>query len=120
MNALDQIIARLDRLEYLSASCVTWAILGATLIIIITFNSQQCLPMQLYNATLSFDAELQYPPGVPEIPNTAKTKRQLMSLSVAEAQVVAEVLHLPALPGHPLVVDRRNQILDFLGCALRA
>lgn len=126
MNALNEVLVRLDNLsvqvDHLLARYVTLAISGVMLNLIF-FHSQQCLPMRLYNATLSFDAELQYPlqypAGVPVIPIMARMKRQLISLSVADAQVVAQVLHLPALD-HPLVVDRRNQILKYLSCALRA
>jgi hypothetical protein len=41
-------------------------------------------------------------------------------LAAVNAQAVALGLGLPALPAHSPVAARQQQIIDFLGCAMRA
>ncbi|KAF8340783.1 hypothetical protein F5887DRAFT_1226713 [Amanita rubescens] len=84
-------------------------------------ESQQRLPILLHNATASHDAPLAYPPGVGDA-GLPVTKDALLTLTVADCIALAEVLGLPALPAFPAptVIIRRQQILDFLGCAIRA
>jgi len=84
-------------------------------------ESQQRLPMLLHNAITSNDAPLAYPPGVGDA-GLPVTKDALLTLTVADCIALAEALGLPALPAFPAptVIIRRQQILDFLGCAIRA
>ncbi|KAF8625731.1 hypothetical protein AX15_005214 [Amanita polypyramis BW_CC] len=83
-------------------------------------EGQRRLPMQLQNAIASLDAPLQYPPTVNVGHQFPRTKRDLLRLTAANAQVVSQALGLPALPANTLVAARQQQIIDFLGCALRA
>ncbi|KAM6493782.1 hypothetical protein JOM56_010143 [Amanita muscaria] len=85
-------------------------------------QSQQRLPMLLHNATASYNAHLIYPPVVGNVPGLPATKGALLTLTIPNCIALAEALGLPALPAFPAptVVNRRQQILDFLGCAIRA
>lgn len=92
--------------------------------------------MQLQNATVSLDAPLQYPLDVAMHHQFAGTKRQLQSLTgkqsrltnvtsscefaAPNAWVVSQALGLPVLPTNSTLAARRQQITDFLGCAMRA
>jgi len=40
--------------------------------------------------------------------------------AVANTQFVSETFGLPALPNNALVAERRQQIINFLGCAMMA
>jgi len=96
--------------------------------------------MQLQNAIASLDAPLQYPPNVVVGPQFPTTKQHLLKLSgkhvtdspsldvqtftwhlaAANAQVVSQALGLPALPPNSHLAAHQQQIIDFLGCAMRA
>ncbi|KAF8655050.1 hypothetical protein AX14_008216 [Amanita brunnescens Koide BX004] len=78
------------------------------------------LPMQLRNATASLEAPLAYPHGIQIGAAFPGTKSALLRLSVANCITVAQALGLPALPLHTTVVNRRQQIIDFLGCVIVA
>jgi len=73
--------------------------------------------MRLVNATAPVNALLSYPANI-QIPAQARTKQELMHLTAANCQIVAEILHLPVLPPNVLVVRRRQQIADYLGCGI--
>ncbi|KAF8343694.1 hypothetical protein F5887DRAFT_971704 [Amanita rubescens] len=83
-------------------------------------DGQSRLPMQLQNAIASLDAPLQYPPNVVVGPQFPTTKKLLLKLTTARAQAVSQALGLPALPPNSHLAARRQQIMDFLGCAMRA
>ncbi|KAL7273819.1 hypothetical protein RUND412_003310 [Rhizina undulata] len=57
---------------------------------------------------------LRYPPGT-LLENLPVTGNKLGNLTAPQLQATAGVLGLPALPGHPRVDQRRNQIYDYLG-----
>ncbi|KAF9515124.1 hypothetical protein BS47DRAFT_1342282, partial [Hydnum rufescens UP504] len=78
---------------------------------------QNLLPMRLRNATASLNALLTYPANV-QVPAQAQTKASLIQLAAVNCQIVAHILHLPPLPADTLVVDRRQQIADYLGCGI--
>jgi hypothetical protein len=96
---------------------------------------QNLLPMRLGNASSSINAALSYPPGFIMVPQAPVFKKDLLSMngefyhsvclnysdcfSVAACQATAQALGLPAL-GHPNVVQRRQQIMDYLGAGLTA
>jgi hypothetical protein len=75
--------------------------------------------MQLYNATASLEAPLHFPPNAQvhtdQLPGT---KRALLTLGIPGCQAAAHILELPALPTHATVAQQRQQIIDFLGCAM--
>jgi len=83
-------------------------------------EGQRRLPMQLQNATVSLEAPFQYPLNVAVGGQYPRTKRDLLRLTAANAQVVSQALGLPALPPNSPVAARQQQIIDFLGCAIRA
>jgi len=93
--------------------------------------------MQLQNATASLDAPLQYPATVVVGPQFPKTKRDLLRLTcmmcsftslvlflisptAANAQAVSQALGLPQPPANTSVAMRQQQIIDYLGCAMKA
>ncbi|KAF8628081.1 hypothetical protein AX15_004101 [Amanita polypyramis BW_CC] len=78
------------------------------------------LPMQLRNATASLEAPLVYPHGIQIGAAFPGTKSALLRLSIANCITVAQALGLPALPPHTTAINRRQQIIDFLGCAMVA
>ncbi|KAL6298816.1 hypothetical protein BKA93DRAFT_809574 [Sparassis latifolia] len=80
----------------------------------------ELLPLRLQNANASQEAPLRYPPGVALPAHPPTTKEQLLTLTVPNCQTLATALVLPALPGQPTVVQRRQQLLDYLGCGIRA
>jgi len=76
------------------------------------------IPMQLHNATASIHAELHVPEGV-DVP-FALSKMVLITLPAAACNEVVAALDLPALPQGALVSARRQVIMDYLGCGMRA
>ncbi|KAN0091033.1 hypothetical protein V8E55_004599 [Tylopilus felleus] len=85
-------------------------------------ESQQQLPMLLCNATTSYDAPLVYLLAVGNVAGLPVTKGALLMLTVANYIALAEALGLHALPAFPapIVIIRQQQILNFLGCVIRA
>jgi hypothetical protein len=99
---------------------------------------QDLLPMRFQNAAASLDAPLHYPPNVPIPAQAPQTKHELMSLTGvsilldilnlqsqlcspdANCQIVAQALNLPALPNNASVAQRRQQVMDYLGCDITA
>ncbi|KAF8518150.1 hypothetical protein BU17DRAFT_91274 [Hysterangium stoloniferum] len=106
LQQLDQRLQQLDqRLQQLQNSQDTF---------------QALFSIRLKNATSSVNAALMYPPGIP-LPNDRPIfKHNLYDLTVAACLSTAQALGLPPLPGHALVLARRQQIIDYLGAAITA
>ncbi|KAH9040029.1 hypothetical protein EDB85DRAFT_2140670 [Lactarius pseudohatsudake] len=84
-----------------------------------TMNTRfQHLPMQLANATASMTAPILYPLNGPLPPECPITKLALLSISAPHAQVTAEYLGLPPLQPDAALVDRRRQLIGYLGCVV--
>ncbi|KAF8481570.1 hypothetical protein DFH94DRAFT_731506 [Russula ochroleuca] len=80
---------------------------------------EDVLPVRLYNASISLDNPLLYPPGIAIVDPFPNTKAALRELTIAQCTAVAAALGLaPVAPG-TIVADRRRQISDHLGCAMR-
>ncbi|KAI5838294.1 hypothetical protein DFP73DRAFT_635511 [Morchella snyderi] len=77
-------------------------------------------PTQLFNSGAREYEPFIYPAGVEVVhPLLPVNRRDLGNMTIAECQAAAAHLGLPALPGNPLVVERRRQIAEFLGAPLR-
>ncbi|KIM82071.1 hypothetical protein PILCRDRAFT_8309 [Piloderma croceum F 1598] len=81
---------------------------------------QDLLPMRLRNTAGSVNAPLQYPANVVVPPQAPGTKQELMALTAGNCQIVAQALNLPALPHNANIAQRRQQIMDHLGCGITA
>ncbi|KAI9442399.1 hypothetical protein H4582DRAFT_2054848 [Lactarius indigo] len=82
-------------------------------------ENQQLASMQSINAASSLNAPIRYPPGVDIIvPQFPVIKIELITLNAANAQFVSQGLGLPLLAPNTPVAIRRQQIIDFLGCAI--
>jgi len=75
--------------------------------------------MRLNNAVASLDAPLRYP-NVPIPTQAPQTKQELMFLTGANCQIVAQALNLSALPNNATIAQHRQQIMDYLGCGILA
>ncbi|KAH9974755.1 hypothetical protein BGW80DRAFT_1559732 [Lactifluus volemus] len=80
------------------------------------------IPWQLYNASASLDAPLQYPPGVNPDPDgpLPMLKRDLLDITAANCMASLHLLNAPLPPAHALVAQRRQKLMDFLGSGMRA
>ncbi|KAN0123273.1 hypothetical protein V8E52_003226 [Russula decolorans] len=81
-------------------------------------EGKELLSIRLWNATMRPNETLQYPPAVAIQQPMPNTKVDLLYLTAAQCVVVAEMLHLPALERGAVVADRRQQISNYLGCAM--
>jgi len=81
---------------------------------------QDLLPMRLRNAAASLDAPLHYPANVPIPAQAPQTKQELMFLTGPNYQLVAQALNLPVLPNNATIAQRRQQVMDYLGCGITA
>ncbi|KAH9041251.1 hypothetical protein EDB85DRAFT_1467557 [Lactarius pseudohatsudake] len=75
------------------------------------------VPMQLSNAAASMTAPIRIPhnnqiapPGFPI------NKLAIVTIDAVNAQAAAQYLGLPPLPDNATVEDRRQQLVDYLGC----
>jgi len=96
---------------------------------------QDLLPMRLQNAVAFPNDTLRYPANFAIPPQAPKTKQDMVSLTGVfillgiftvsyqrcypgpNCQIVANALNLPALPD-ATIAQRRQQIIDFLGCGI--
>ncbi|TFK33382.1 hypothetical protein BDQ12DRAFT_727819 [Crucibulum laeve] len=77
-------------------------------------------PTRSYNTRASLNAALQYPSNTALPPNAPTDPASLLDMSRAMCQALAGSLGLPALPPATTIQQRRQQIIDFLGCGLVA
>jgi hypothetical protein len=91
--------------------------------------------MLLFNATASQEANILYPPGI-EDAHLPSSKKELSTLSskfilrkfsvrysqvpVVNCNLAINALGLPAPAAAATVAERRQVLMDFLGCAMRA
>jgi hypothetical protein len=76
-------------------------------------------PMLLFNATASQEANILYPPGI-EDAHLPSSKKELSTLSIVNCNLAINALGLPAPAAAATVAERRQVLMDFLGCAMRA
>jgi len=81
---------------------------------------QDLLPLRLRNAAGSLDAPLYYPANVAIPAQAPQTKQELMFLTGVHCQILAQALNLPALPNNATIAQRRQQVMDYLGCGITA
>ncbi|KAH9973041.1 hypothetical protein BGW80DRAFT_1311198 [Lactifluus volemus] len=83
-------------------------------------NRMDQIPMQLYNATANDETLIHYPPDIEPGDDLPQFKGQLRSLTVAQCNALINRLGIDPVPAHHNLRRRRQHIMEYLGCAMRA
>ncbi|KAG5728165.1 hypothetical protein E4T56_gene19329 [Termitomyces sp. T112] len=73
------------------------------------------VPIQIFNASVNSSTNIMYPPGIHIVPGMPLTRMEIHTLMGANCQVTAAALGLPNLPVTATVMQRHQQIIEYLG-----